>query len=180
MAEENHIHYVATLDEARALLRGKTTFWVSNCGCREGKGECGQSRMDVCVCIEESFPPTGSGRRQIGPREVEGILQEAREKLLVPRPFRDMETLTRTAGVCFCCADCCSYFANPTEPCDKGASIELTDLKACTGCGDCIEVCHFGARAEADEAVEVKRDRCYGCGVCVEVCPEECIEMVPR
>ena len=178
--EDRTMHFVCTLEEARTIVRGRIQFWVSNCGCREGRGGCGQSRMDVCLYLEDSFPSTGSGHRAIGVAEVEGIFKEAIEKRLVPRPFRDEKTLTRTAGICFCCADCCGYFLNPEERCEKGRSIEATAMEACTQCGDCAGVCHFRARQMKDGTLAVDRDKCYGCGLCADVCPAECIKMVAR
>jgi NAD-dependent dihydropyrimidine dehydrogenase PreA subunit len=179
-AEERTVHYVCTLEEARVLVAGREHYWVSNCGCREGRGACGQSRMDVCLYFEDSFPSTGSGRRAITREDVDILFKEAREKLLVPRPFRDEKTLTRTAGICFCCADCCGYFLNPAERCETGKSIESTAMEACTQCGDCVEVCHFKARTMREGTLVVDRGLCYGCGLCADACPAACIGMVKR
>jgi ferredoxin len=111
---------------------------------------------------------------------VEEILKEAWEKHLVARPFRDEQTLTHTSGICFCCRDCCGYFLNPQELCDKGAFIESTDMKACTHCGECVEACPFQARGMREGRLVVDRGRCYGCGLCVSPCLEQCIRMVAR
>lgn len=99
----------------------------------------------------------------------------------MPRPFRDMDTRTETEGICFCCDDCCDYFAaeNP-NPCDKGLYIAQTDEELCNHCGSCEDFCYFGARSFDGEYLDVNRDECYGCGVCVGICPEEAISMVLR
>ena len=174
------IHFVATLDEARTLVKEREEFWVSVCGCRQGAGKCGQSRMDVCLYFTPDFPPTGRDWHAIGRGEAEAILSEAKEKRLVPRPFRDEQTLTKTAGICFCCRDCCGYFRNPEEVCDKGAYIETTTMEACTDCAACVEGCPFRARSMRGDRLVVDRDRCYGCGLCVASCPVECIRMTAR
>jgi len=177
-AEKIPIHYVSTREEARRLVADHDTFWVSNCGCREKRGACKRSRMDLCLMLAD-VPPTGSGKRKATREEAEEILRLAESAHLVTRPFRN-EDRTATDGICFCCDDCCSYFANPTERCDKGAFIESTDLDVCTQCGECVDVCHFRARTMADGELAVDRDKCYGCGLCMDVCPLRCIEMIPR
>ena len=47
-AMEIPLHYVCTRDAARTMVDGLERFWLSNCGCREERGKCERSRMDVC------------------------------------------------------------------------------------------------------------------------------------
>ncbi len=83
-------HYVCTLDEAREIAGRSERFWVSVCGCRKAKkGGCGQSRADVCLQLREKTAAWGPGTREVDRRFVDGVLAEAVEKGLVPRPFRD-------------------------------------------------------------------------------------------
>ena len=174
------MHYVSTLEEARKLIQGREQWWVSNCGCRESRGSCSRSRIDVCVLFVPSFPDSGSGTHAIGRDEIDAILKEAAGSGLVPRPFRD-EARTAIAGVCFCCDDCCWYFKNRSEPCDKGALIERTEMELCSQCNACVDACRFGARKSVDGILVVDRDECFGCGVCATACPvETCITMVAR
>ena len=77
--------------------------------------------------------------------EALNLLDIARSSHLVARPYRN-ETRTDADGICFCCDDCCDYFLNPEEVCDKGDQIAVTDYTLCNGCGDCVEVCYFKAR----------------------------------
>lgn len=172
------LHFVCTLREVRRLIEEHEEYWLANCGCRESGKGCARSRMDLCLTFRD-IPASGSGKRKATRHEVEGILEEAERARLVPRPFRN-QARTAIDGVCFCCDDCCHYFLNPAEPCDKGPSIESTRLAACTLCGACAEVCRFGARTIEGDGLAVAREKCYGCGLCVEVCPEKCIEMVAR
>ena len=172
-------HYVCTHERARELVESHDRFWVSNCGCREGKGNCARSRMDLCLIFAESFPGSGTGKRQVILTDVKEILREARDKHLVARPFRD-EKRSATDGICFCCDDCCGYFLDPTEKCDKGEMVESTDLMQCNNCGECVGVCYFKARRMAADHLAVDTSNCYGCGLCIEVCPEECIQLIDR
>lgn len=174
------MHYVCTRDEARAILDRQKRFWVSNCGCRERRGGCARSRIDLCLEFRPVNASGGSGLREISRAEVEEILREAEARHLVMRPFRD-ESRQQTEGFCVCCDDCCGYFLSPTEErCDKGALIQSTDAAACTDCGDCTHVCYFGARKMEDGRLAVDSDACYGCGLCLDVCPAGCIRMVAR
>lgn len=172
-----HMHFVCTLNEAKNYINKESNFWVSNCGCRERKGTCNQSRMDVCLLFND-IPTSGSGKRKLLPSEVNHILQEAKEKNLIPRPFRN-DDKTKVDGVCFCCSDCCSYF-HSDEKCNKGASIEQTDMNSCTNCAVCVDVCYFNARIMKNDKLEIKSDNCYGCGICIDTCPVDCIEMIKR
>lgn len=173
------IHYVCTHDEAERLIRASRWFSISSCGCRESHGTCSRSRIDVCLSFDPDDPGSGSGSRPVGLDEALGVLAEARAKRLITRPWRNADR-TATAGICNCCDDCCGYFTDPDEKCDKGAMIEKTDMEACTRCGACVPECRFGARTMVGDALSVDRERCFGCGLCVESCPASCISMTRR
>jgi hypothetical protein len=124
------MHFVSTYEEARTLVDLALVFSISNCGCRERRGACGRSKHELCLLFAER-EASGSGKHAIGRAEAEAVLAYAREHALVARPYRDDATRTRVEGVCFCCDDCCSYFLDRSEVCDRGASVERTDLDAC-------------------------------------------------
>jgi NAD-dependent dihydropyrimidine dehydrogenase PreA subunit len=200
------MHFVCTPAEAADLVAKTDRFWVARCGCREAKAKegqpCRRSRADVCLQFRDGTNPG----REVSRAEAETLLGEARQKRLVPRPYRDMRDPVKIDGICLCCECCCDYFTNPSDQgkFDRGAMIEATDLDACTDCGDCVKVCYFGARTveerppekrsgpgsgaggdagtgpEADGKLAVDREKCYGCGLCAEVCPVNCVEMTPR
>jgi Pyruvate/2-oxoacid:ferredoxin oxidoreductase delta subunit len=172
------MHYVCTHEEAQDLVAAHDQYWLANCGCRESTGHCQRSRTDVCLQFTDG-PSSGSDLHEIPGLEVEELLQEADTHHLVARPFRSTSRKEQVEGICFCCDDCCGYFRNPQDVCDKGSLIERTDTARCTQCGACIDVCYFQARTMPGPLV-VSSDRCYGCGLCRSVCPEECITMVKR
>jgi Pyruvate/2-oxoacid:ferredoxin oxidoreductase delta subunit len=174
------MHYVCTWDEARALVDTHDQFWVSNCGCRERRGGCARSRMDVCLMFNPEDQGSGSGKKEITRSQVDEILKEAEAKYLVTRPFRNDLNKAVTDGICFCCDDCCGYFLDPTDRCDRGKLIEITDLNRCTHCGLCVDVCYFLTRTMVEGKINVDRDYCFGCGLCVAICPEKCIDMILR
>ena len=174
------MHYVCTHEEAWELIQKQENFWVSNCGCRENRGKCTQSRLDVCLMFTDQVAPTGSGMHPISFDDARRILQEGRQKMLVARPFRSEKNPSVVEGICFCCDDCCAYFLDPTEICDEGDLIEVTDHDKCTLCGDCAPVCYFHARRVEDGRMRIHPERCYGCGLCVDVCLLGAIQMVKR
>lgn len=48
----------------------------------------------------------------------------------------------------------------------------------CTGCGNCIETCRFGAISLNSYGVaEVDESKCIGCGACYLVCPQRVIHL---
>jgi Pyruvate/2-oxoacid:ferredoxin oxidoreductase delta subunit len=174
-------HYVCTRTEAWSVVQRHGRFWVSNCGCREQSTGCARSRVDVCLTFREDVEGSGgSGKHEVSLSEVRAIFREAEDKHLVTRPFRSDENPSVTDGICFCCDDCCGYFQDEDEVCDKGSMVERTDASRCTDCGTCVSVCYFGARGMVADCLEVDQSRCYGCGLCADVCSAPCIEMVAR
>jgi ferredoxin len=175
------LHYVCTREEAAKLIADFDRFWISNCGCRESRGKCERSRIDLCLQFCESTAADGSGIREATREEAEAILKEAETRHLVVRPFRDEATKTKVEGICFCCDDCCGYFTDPEDDeCEKGSLIEETDLEQCSQCGLCAEVCYFGARKMVEGELQIDREKCYGCSLCLDVCPVDCIKMGER
>ena len=173
------IHYVCTHERARELIEARKQFWVSNCGCRERRGKCERSRTDVCLMFVPGEFASGTGKKEVTFADVMEIIREVEDTRLVARPFWN-ETRTETEGICFCCDDCCGYFLNPEEKCDKGELIAHTDFDVCTHCGACVDVCYFNARKLVASEMTQDKELCYGCGLCAAVCPLECIEMVKR
>lgn len=59
---------------------------------------------------------------------------------------------------------------------------ELTCGYGCLGCGDCVNVCSFGAISinKKTGIAEVDWDKCTGCGACTKTCPRHIIELCVR
>jgi len=177
MEKELAMHFVCTMAEAHEIASDYSEFWVSDCGCRERKGSCSQSRHDVCLVLKENVDGSGGEKHEISKTQLSEIFAEAENKKLVPRPFRS-DDRTEIDGICFCCNDCCSYFLYGSETCDKGAFHELTLMDDCTHCGLCVDVCFFEARKMQNDELKIVSGNCYGCGLCVSSCPAECIKMI--
>ncbi len=180
---QDFMHCVCTLEQAKELTKEHEQFWVLNCDCRENsaKGKCEQSMIELCLHFEKADEPWCSELRKISRDELDDIFTEAKEKQLVPRPFKDFKTKSYILGICFCCSCCCEHFTKELEEgCGKNTLIESTDFETCVNCGECIDVCYFNARNLNEDELALNRNDCYGCGLCIDVCPENCIKMVHR
>jgi ferredoxin len=173
-------HYVCTHQQERELVAQHQRFWLGTCGCRAGGAGCKRSGAEVCLTFNASSQGSYPHRYEATRKEVLDVLLTAERQHLVSRPFRDMTNKQVIEGICHCCDDCCSYFLNPGEVCDRGNLVESTNLEVCTDCGVCVELCYFGARLLTNGKLAFQREACYGCGVCAEACPEEAISMISR
>ena len=176
-----NMHFICTKQEAKEIIKAQKEFWISDCGCRAGRDKgCSRSKIEVCLGFSPEVTSTDSGVKKASFEEAMQLVLYAEEKSLVFRPYRDMEDKEKIDGICFCCDDCCGYFVDEDEPCDKGRFIEHTQLELCSHCGVCVPVCHFHAREIIAEKLKITQDNCYGCGLCFEVCPSDAISLVKR
>jgi len=54
----------------------------------------------------------------------------------------------------------------------------VIDIKKCTNCGACIEVCPMAVFAKKEDKVIVKKPKeCIGCKACEVQCPAEAIKV---
>lgn len=65
-----------------------------------------------------------------------------------------------------------------TEP--VGLPVPVVDEEACNACGNCSEICQYGAIIQMGERVITFPDLCHGCGGCALVCPVDAITEEPR
>ena len=56
--------------------------------------------------------------------------------------------------------------------------VALVHAEACTGCGECIPSCPFGALSLTGNVAVVDAAGCKGCGACAPVCPEDAIDLL--
>ena len=61
----------------------------------------------------------------------------------------------------------------------SGGTKATIDSSSCTGCGACVEHCHFDAISTIDHLCEISPIKCEGCGMCLHVCPVNAISESP-
>jgi len=172
-------HVIWTMKEAREVIDKQENFWLSDCSCREGRGNKCKKGQRVCLGFSEQATSTSTNRGRVDKAEVEKLLKFAAEEELVPRPFVDEDG--RAIAVCFCCPCCCDYIlGKPGTENVAGKSIERTDRSKCTACGSCVDICYFGARKIENGALKIDSAKCYGCGLCVDACAPGAVTMTAR
>jgi len=61
-----------------------------------------------------------------------------------------------------------------------GGKVAAIDQTACSGCGECVDVCRFEAISETDGVYKIDPIACEGCAACVYVCPTDAISMTDQ
>ena len=51
------------------------------------------------------------------------------------------------------------------------------DVKKCTGCGACIEICPTKALGLKNDKAIVEQNTCIDCGLCEDECPVEALSL---
>jgi ferredoxin len=55
--------------------------------------------------------------------------------------------------------------------------VALVDETLCDACGNCVDLCPFGARA-IDTYSTLAWEKCMGCGVCTDQCPTGALSLI--
>ena len=178
--ESVYLVSVSTYDEVRKIVDSRDLYWISDCRCRLDRGGVCTKSMRVCLGFGPKCTSSESHLAPADKKEVLELLELARTERLVPRPHVGDDGAI--AAVCFCCACCCCYHQSASDKArDKaGPGVSSLDRDACLACGQCVEVCHFGALILEDGTPELKQARCHGCGLCAEECPSGAIRMELR
>lgn len=171
-------------DDVEALIDKAGRYAVTNCTCRTIAHKCDKP-IGVCLQIGKGAEYTidrGSGR-ELTRDEAMDIIRQSEEAGLVHVIMNKSE---ETHFICNCCDDCCQSFtlliSDGLNLCDPSRFLAEVDVDACSGCGDCLKRCYFGAMCLAEtedgSVVTIDPDKCMGCGLCAVACPEEALSML--
>jgi electron transport complex protein RnfB len=163
---------------ASRLVQEARSWAALNCACRTQQQRLGQGcehPLEVCLVfapVERAFDHSNLGR-PVPTEEALSILRQAAEAGLVHTVYNFREGLHH---ICNCCTCACMFLRGVKEfgrftgiARSAFRSIIVEDL--CSGCGECIERCQFGALSLRDQVCVVERACCMGCGLCVAACP---------
>ncbi len=174
-------------EHATELLKNAKSWGVRDCLCRVqqklvGKG-CDRP-IENCLIfapIEGAFDRSKVDRA-ITKEEALRILHETEEDGLVHSTgnYRDGHYY-----ICNCCTCCCGILRSVAEFGVPTTAVRsdfhtVVDAAMCSGCGDCLERCQFGALSVPDDICVVDYARCVGCGLCATVCPTEALYLERR
>jgi electron transport complex protein RnfB len=174
-------------EQASALLEGAQSWGVRDCICRVqqklvGKG-C-ERPVEACLVfapVENAFRDDQT-IRPLSKESAFEILQQAETAGLVHTTgnYRDGHYY-----ICNCCPCCCGVLRGLTEfdiPNALASSgfYSSVDDQICSGCGDCLERCHFGALSLSGDICQVEVARCVGCGLCASACSTGALQLVRR
>ena len=72
-------------------------------------------------------------------------------------------------------------FLKPKIDVSEAVTVDVpqVDLKRCTGCGKCGEICQYSAIICIKENVLTFEQLCHSCGGCMRVCPADAIRLKP-
>lgn len=180
-------HTVLNLDSVRNYIDKARRISAKDCVCRSKRRSCDHP-LGTCLQLNDAAElQIGRGRaREITKEEAIKVVEMAHEAGLVPMAYTRTDT-PKPEGVnyiCNCCSCACSVFGatlriGTNTHLMKSIASTLTDKNACTGCGACIDRCHFGARKIVAGKLEFNKDICFGCGLCVDTCPTKAIRLIP-
>jgi len=89
-------------------------------------------------------------------------------------------------GICNCSLPGClalrTTLTRHTPVMFRSEYVAQVDDERCSGCGECLEVCPFGAFLPTGREVNARIDlkKCYGCGICRSACARDAIRLVDR
>jgi ferredoxin len=189
---------VEILDYERAseVIRSASHRGVGMCYCRHKMQHVDQAcsaPLDICMTfngVADSLIRHGFAR-EVGLSEGLELLHQAYELNLVQC---GENVRKRVSFICNCCGCCCEALVAARRfgfltPVATTNFIPEIDLKTCTGCGRCVDVCPVGAMSLVSAVdphhprrreAQLLEDVCLGCGVCVRSCTRQSIQVKPR
>ncbi|MBL7201496.1 MAG: 4Fe-4S binding protein [Anaerolineae bacterium] len=158
---------------------------VLECPCRTVRSEpC--LPLDVCLIVGEpfaSFVAEHHPRRSrwITQDEAVEVLRAEHERGHVHHAFFKDAMLGRFYAICNCCSCCCGAMQahqGGTPMLASSGYVNQVDAALCEGCGECAEMCPFGALAVREGLAAVDLSACMGCGACISRCKRGALALV--
>ena len=190
-ATKYHMNHVVSYQEAQKVLEMSWPIALMECICRrERRGMYNDPNAQMCFALGvglykyERWPETFRSLTFLS-------VKEARERLEYIHKKGCVHSLTTfyipyIGGLCSCeYPSCLAIRGRMDYGLDvfcKGHEIALPVNENCTGCGECVQYCQFGALniSRSMNKLAINLQKCYGCGQCAEHCPNSAITMKER
>jgi len=162
-----------------------TEITVGPCICQKALGKRnGTYVKDLFVLYgAEAFRRADDDHRDLTPEEAKALLHDLHEEGLVPSFFACMHSKGWAYVLCHCEKEICFPMRAHLAAggvFSPGTDIVTLDKDKCTGCGICVDSCHFGANSMVNGTSAVSLVKCYGCGLCTSSCTGEARTMIKR
>ena len=177
---EHDKHAVLPFDRMEVVIHRARRIAVAHCACRMAADLMGRKRcdspMEVCMKYDELADyviERGMGR-EVSRAEALEIIRHAEDAGLVHMVDNTREEIKHTCNCCGCCCWSVGTIKRRRIPRDVLVAtyfLRETDPEACTGCGQCIDICPVDAIAMEGDYPQVDNDWCIGCGLCLRPCP---------
>jgi Pyruvate/2-oxoacid:ferredoxin oxidoreductase delta subunit len=180
---------ILTYEEVENIIDEAGSVTLTDCLCRKNKTMiqegCDGPADDICIVLgawADYYAENGLGRK-VTKEEGKNALKRAEDAGLIHNALNVREG---SPFICNCCGCCCALIRGITQlkiPMAVAKSNFVAHISEddCTGCGECVEVCHIKAIELKDSSVAcLLEERCIGCGVCASHCPVDTIAMQRR
>jgi len=163
----------------------KTEITVGPCMCQKAFGKRNGTYMKDIAILHgaESHKMASPEYHDLRPEEAKDLLGRLHVEGLVPTFYSCLRSGGWMYAICNCESKICFPFRAHKAAgavIHRGPDVVTLSSEDCTGCGMCVERCHFGANALVDGASQVNSAKCYGCGLCVSTCAGQARRMVNR
>ena len=179
-AIDHGTHAVLPFEQMEGVIKRAKRIAVAHCACRMAaelreRRRCDHA-MEVCMKYDELAAyviERGMGRG-ISKTEALEIIQQCEEAGLVHMVDNARDQIKHTCNCCGCCCWSVGTIKRRRIPRDVLMAtyfIRETDREACTGCGQCVDICPVDAITMEGDFPAVDREWCIGCGLCLKPCP---------
>lgn len=187
----HHFGQVIPLEDAEAILEIAYPLVRMSCACRREVRGFDDKESFYCLGFGvgmykwERWPENYRGGVEfLAPKDAQSWVRELNKRGFV-HSFWTFGT-PYIGGICNCEYPACMGIRGRLDygikVLLKGEYVAQLDSSKCTGCGNCLERCQFGAlKMEVSlDKVAVAQSKCFGCGLCVSVCKRSAITLAPR
>jgi len=178
------------------VINSAGTIALGDCVCRSLiENPCKPNH--VCMFIGEPFATYAVKRGKelnihyATKEQALDALQQAHEAGYIHNAFFKDAAGDRLFALCNCCSCCCKgigitnifkelYRGDDPMPrmLESSGYLAVRDEERCTGCGVCVDVCHFQAmKRNGSDKPSVDPYKCLGCGHCVDRCEQKALTL---